>query len=246
MYLKKERVHMPNHCSNRLTVTGAPDALKKFVEFAKPDPDSETVRPDQPLDYDKLCPMPDEKMQQFLESQGSAYTRMAALIVGGGTPLEQFKNMQASEDPEERKKAEHLLHEAWYGWRIGEWGTKWNCYDGYVDVGDIDEGRVVYDFDSAWSPPVGVVRAAAEHFDTLTFRLEYAEGGSDFAGVFEAIGDAYTDECEDNVLSTDYGREMYEESTIAAAEEAREWEEEEEARLAKEVERAKDQNNRGA
>jgi len=226
---------MPNHCSNRLTVKGEPGALKKFLEFARPDIDP--AHPDadlQPLDYAKLCPMPDDHVQQYLESQDGYIAKMRRRGGHADPPLKELRDMQTSDDPKEREAAALMLSEAWYGWCVDKWGTKWNCYSGSVNTDSIDTGELVYHFDSAWSPPVGVIQAAAEHFDTLEFRLEYAENGCDFAGVFEAIGDVFSDDCVDGVLSTEYGRELYEEMyaemDAEEAEAKREREEQEHAR----------------
>lgn len=202
---------MPNHCNNRLTVTGSPEDLEKFVDFACPDDVEEVERTDKPLDYNKLCPMPDNPFTQLEEGEKCYLNDVVRLRMGQMTPLEEYESLKDSEDPEDKRKAEHLLHEAWYNWRVNEWRTKWNCYDGRVDLSGIKNGVVVYDFDSAWSPPTGVIRAAALKFNTLSFTLEYAEPGCDFSGVFEARGDVYDEQCEDGVLGTDYGRELYEE-----------------------------------
>jgi hypothetical protein len=230
---------MPNHCSNRLTVSGEPEEVCKFVSFAKPDPSDD--KRDAPLDYAKLCPMPDDQIQQLLEGDSGHLADLRRRLPFGSqlTPLEEFKLLQESTNPDDVKKAEHLLHEAWYHWCVEAWGTKWNCYDGSIDESRVEEdGIVVYHFDSAWSPPLGVIRAAAEKFNTLTFKLEYAEPGCDFSGVFEAIGDVYDDECYNSVLETEYGQEMYQESFDEQAREEAEEKAEEER-----LKNAEDQDN---
>jgi hypothetical protein len=202
---------MPNHCSNRLTVSGKPEEVRRFVDFACPD-NSE----DQPLDYNKLCPMPDSPSSQLEESQACYLNEFKAHIGLGrmrATPFEEYESLKDSDDPQDVRRAKYLLREAWYAWCILNWGTKWNCYDGGVDESRIEtDGVVVYHFASAWSPPIGVITAGAEKFDSLTFKLEYAEPGCGFSGVLEATGDVYDDECVDNVLGTEYGQELYQES----------------------------------
>jgi hypothetical protein len=79
----------------------------------------------------------------------------------------------------------------WYGWRVNNWGTKWDI--GY-DEGTEMEGRhgqkvedwdneVSCTFDSAWSPPVGL-------YDKLVdlgynVRATYFEPGCAFCGIYE-------------------------------------------------------------
>ena len=203
---------MPNHCDNRLTVTGDPATLKKFVEFARPDEDCQDGK-DQPLDYNKLCPMPPDPYQQIVEGE-SCSLHAISVHMGEGTPLQRLQDENVDESETAR-----LKQGAWWYWRIEHWGTKWNCYDGYGDTADLEAGKVVYNFQSAWSPPTGVIRAAAERFDTLKFVLEYAEPGCSFSGVMEAIGDVCDDECFDDVLATAYGQELYQESFDEMAEE---------------------------
>ena len=66
----------------------------------------------------------------------------------------------------------------WYGYCVGEWGTKWDVQgEGIVspDGKDIDGF-----FDSAWSPPIGAYEKLAE----LGFEIEayYYEPGMSFCG----------------------------------------------------------------
>jgi hypothetical protein len=101
----------------------------------------------------------------------------------------------------------------WYGWRVKNWGTKWDAsfhdVGGFValssDDADVDLSvdamgaqvtpeAVVYKFDTAWSPPLAVIEAAAELFPALRFELRYGEPGNDFAGRFTAHGDEREDE----------------------------------------------------
>jgi len=69
----------------------------------------------------------------------------------------------------------------WYEWAVANWGTKW----GACDVGyDYKEGNdtVLYDFSSAWSPPVDWFEKVIEYYPWLDFQLEWEEGGMGFAG----------------------------------------------------------------
>ena len=82
----------------------------------------------------------------------------------------------------------------WYGWRISNWGCKW-------DVGDIDESYIHYrvvdydvventkpyhsvtiSFQTPWSPPVPFVKSLSEKYPDLIVFLEFEEGGVGYEG----------------------------------------------------------------
>jgi len=44
--------------------------------------------------------------------------------------------------------------QGWYGWRLDNWGTKWDIYDAHCDR--IDANTLQLYFNTAWSPPVPV------------------------------------------------------------------------------------------
>ena len=74
----------------------------------------------------------------------------------------------------------------WYGWRLENWGTKWDLSE--------EEQRNVADqllsedcdfqaqFDTAWSPPLQAIAALSEMFPNDQFSLDYFESGCWFAG----------------------------------------------------------------
>jgi hypothetical protein len=59
-------------------------------------------------------------------------------------------------------------------WRNGNWGTKWNSYDGNVTEDGIS-------FNTAWSPPTHVIVALAKQIGK-SLRLIYDEPNMDFCG----------------------------------------------------------------
>jgi hypothetical protein len=65
----------------------------------------------------------------------------------------------------------------WYSWGIKNWGTKWNATDSYVS----DSGDVC--FNTAWSPPIPVIRKLAELFPDLIFELEWTIEGNEGRGI---------------------------------------------------------------
>lgn len=78
-----------------------------------------------------------------------------------------------------------------YSHAIAAWGTKWDVSGAQFDR--VSPGSARYQFDTAWSPPFEWLTATAKLFPLLSFRLWYAEGGMDFAGVFYAEGDEASD-----------------------------------------------------
>lgn len=62
-----------------------------------------------------------------------------------------------------------------YEWCVQNWGTKWNAY--HVEV---SEGKIT--FQTAWSPPLPVIRELHRQFPHVTLELEYFERGMGFCG----------------------------------------------------------------
>lgn len=94
----------------------------------------------------------------------------------------------------ERKTAENVAKYGagnWYDFCVSRWGTKWEVDCEGVDVSE-DGLTVTANFDSAWSPPIGVY----EELVDLGFQVKamYFEPGMCFAGVWEdGIDDCYSE-----------------------------------------------------
>ena len=82
--------------------------------------------------------------------------------------------------------------EAWWDWRVQNWGTKWD-----IDAELIaeDESYLEYEFDSAWSPPISWLKKVAKDFPELQFILKYDECGMCFRGVATAKKGKVYDQC---------------------------------------------------
>lgn len=78
-----------------------------------------------------------------------------------------------------------------YEWCVGHWGTKWDVAgNGYNPTVANDGLTAHFDFDTAWSPPIG----AYERMTKQGFRIEamYYESGMCFAGCWDSeFGDEY-------------------------------------------------------
>ena len=68
----------------------------------------------------------------------------------------------------------------WYDWCVSNWGTKWDveCFETIME-----EDYMVFQFDSAWAPPVPWLEIVAKLFPKLKFTLKYDEPGMGFMGV---------------------------------------------------------------
>jgi hypothetical protein len=107
---------------------------------------------------------------------------------------------------------EKLLEgEEWYDWRVENWGTKWDGYDGRIS----DDGSA-FTFDTAWAPPLPIIKKLAE-ITGEKFTLEYIELGMFFCGRYKAGQEGDYDEFYDNIenapqeLKDSLGYEPYEE-----------------------------------
>lgn len=96
-----------------------------------------------------------------------------------------------------------------YDWQTSNWGTKWGVDVAWRSsyVGDIqteeflddslgDITKVVYCFDSAWSPPIQAIAAIGQALPKLKITLQYEERGNWFAGKTTYEGGDLVEELE--------------------------------------------------
>jgi hypothetical protein len=60
----------------------------------------------------------------------------------------------------------------WYNWNVSNWGTKWNACRCELTR---SEQKLVYNFDTAWAPPMPVIEKFAEKFSAVDFTFSYHE-----------------------------------------------------------------------
>ena len=70
----------------------------------------------------------------------------------------------------------------WYHWCIDNWGTKWE--PDINEIGYEDSEILELTFNTAWSPPQGVVEKMREKYPKLTFQCFYDEPGCEIAGYY--------------------------------------------------------------
>jgi|TARA_R110000824_G_scaffold320638_2_gene507614 hypothetical protein len=167
---------MPNWCENTLIVAGEKWNVEDFIQQVKSSEDALDSAQKHTL-LENLYPTPDE-----LNETTSNF--------GAGIDDPQYEQKQAN--------IEKYGAADWYEWRNEHWGTKWgDCHTVLVDE-DYHEnfGKVMFQFDTAWSPPAEGLMHIAKMFPRLLMDLRYAEPGMCFQG--------YLVVCGNNVISDVY------------------------------------------
>ena len=216
---------MPNHVTNKITVTGPKedrDRLKDFLRFKHPG-EEET-----PLSFNSFIPMPQELMETtsgsgvvesiYLvdrEMFEKAYEISQRKIWDEKMPIAAYESKMLSnlaqkakwvqQDVEPFRSREEALawfteHDQtvfafgerhakalrntgyldWYEWSIANWGTKWDAYS--IRVEETDD-KLIYQFDTAWSPPTPFIEKMVETFQMLDFEHWYFDEGHNFWGI---------------------------------------------------------------
>jgi len=102
---------------------------------------------------------------------------------------------------------------SWYGWRVSNWGTKWDLTE--------QEQREVADqlisesadfqatFMTPWSPPLQAIAALSEMFPNDQFTLDYFESGCWFAGTAIISKGQIDDNQVDDADVTEFAKENF-------------------------------------
>lgn len=155
---------MPNWCSNNLHVEGPKESLDTFETLLK------TGEGD--LDFNLFIPYP--KRYKALDDIAKEVTEK--LKKEAGNPY----HIDWSKIPKDG------YNQGGYDWCISNWGTKWNACEASIDrTSDVSMSGW---FDTAWSPPLGVLKAMSEKFPDLKFELNYSEEGMGFKGTSVYLG----------------------------------------------------------
>lgn len=67
-----------------------------------------------------------------------------------------------------------------YQWQTDNWGTKWDV--GFFALQEPSDQELIYEFDTAWSPPIRWVEQASVLFPQFIFSLSFYEDSNAFAG----------------------------------------------------------------
>ena len=93
--------------------------------------------------------------------------------------------------PEEVLKAGY--ESAGYDWEMGELGLQMGSF--WSGILNEWEGRVEYEFYTAWSPPIEFLQTVAVQWPALVFVLAYEEPGVGFKGIAKFQGEIHEDHC---------------------------------------------------
>lgn len=165
---------MPNWCYNTLKVKGA-DALavKELVADG-----------DRVFSLNKILPMPKEldygdcPSPSFILTQAMAWARKHKKDVK--VLMDAFRKYHGEyleKDAELDKRAGVFYcavaetgYPSWYEWRCEHWGTKWDATD--CEILNEADGLVVFQFDTAWGPPLVALGHLSKLFPNTEFFLE--------------------------------------------------------------------------
>ena len=153
---------MPNWCYNRVRIDADPDQVKKLKEIH-----DIFEKYDDP--FNQILPIPDFK--NIPNEKGELPKLRRELNKDGSVFYETYDFPDGKND------------DRWYHWCIDNWGTKWE--PDILDVdGDQDSEMLEIVFNTAWSPPEGVVEKMREKYPKLTFQCFYDEPGCEIAGYY--------------------------------------------------------------
>jgi len=166
---------MPNYCNNVVEIRGPRRVVKALVDHR--------------LDFQKIHPMPKD------------------LDITAGREGPDDSPEQKALVAKEKSNLKKYGHKNWYDWCVAEWGTKWNAGgDNDAMMVDYDEDQAdtaiaLFQFDTAWAPPLGVMQKLYEDHalglpddQRLSIECRYHEPGIGFFGVWT---DGH-DRCYDN------------------------------------------------
>ena len=150
---------MPNWCNNRVNLSdnGNTEQFDRLCEIMNgPNP------------FNTIFPRPD-----FTKIPNDK----------GELPIkEEIKNMDGEVVAETFNFPDGKNDDRWYHWCVDNWGTKWEPDMHGNEMSDYDSLEIT--FNTAWSPPEGVVEKLREKFPELSFQCFYDEPGCEIAGYY--------------------------------------------------------------
>jgi hypothetical protein len=178
-----------NWCANRLIARGDPAGLASLRAAVRGvDEDGRKLA----LDFDRVAPTPREVNDSPPPVSAQA-----------GELLDDYFATTADEQPHFARQNPVVIQMVtglmtgksrdevcrWNAqtWREVHWGTKWTPSSDGISIVEDEADHWVVDFDTAWSPPIPVVRTLAERFPGLELVLMYSEPDSDLAGYIRCV-----------------------------------------------------------
>lgn len=149
---------MADYCENVLFVQGCKEELERFKEFAH--------EGYSPLSENRFIPYP-EKYRVLDEQIGPILK-----LLSSGITVQTLRNIV--------KKGG--FNSGGYEWCCENWGTKWGLLD--VRIGAESDNEVIYEFCTAWTPALPVIKKMGEMFPELKFVNHYHDEWWRFKGTF--------------------------------------------------------------
>lgn len=156
---------MPNWVKNRMFINGD-DALVEIVL-------NTILNENEEVDFNKIIPMPSS-----LDVESSSKATLGyKIITHTGDKHDVFKFAKMTKEEQDKcielgniykENLEKYGHTDWYGWRLDNWGTKWNACDTFND------GTYV-EFSTAWSAPLEIYNALAKMFPNIEISFDWAD-----------------------------------------------------------------------
>ena len=185
---------MPNWCTNTLNVSGDEKSITSFLTAAR-GRHAGYVDSYHGNGGNGTWPAHDQvRVRALVKNPAPLYGDELDLCMNALYPVPLDYRRFPFDDNQARKLGEAVGEERKHGgyqWQTDHWGTKWD-----VD-GELLENHntfLQYSFDSAWSPPISFLEKVAKDYPSLTFELEYYEGGMEFAGRSTFDGDRHIEE----------------------------------------------------
>ena len=171
---------MPNYCNNVVEIRGPAASVKPLV--------------DHKLDFMKIHPYP------------------KALDITAGREGADDSPEQKALVAAEESNLDKYGYKNWYDWCVNNWGTKWNAGgdnpDMMVDYDYDEDGDTVialFQFDTAWAPPLGVMQKLKDDHPELSIECRYHEPGVGFFGVWtDGVDRCYEFESIENGSKDDF------------------------------------------
>ena len=151
---------MPNWCYNRVTAYANDEHQDKLKEVEKI---FESKTP-----FNDIFPMPD--WMNTPNENGELPVLHQEFNKNGDLFYETYNFPDGKND------------DRWYHWCVENWDTKWE-----PDMHGIEyeaDSILAITFNTAWSPPEGVITKLREKFPELTFQCFYDEPGCEIAGYY--------------------------------------------------------------
>ena len=175
---------MPNHVRNVLTFSKLTAEDKDFIlnNFTAKTRKDDIFPLDRIFDFNKIIPEPETKEDCPADCIVNKDSHVQL------TPGKEWFN--------------------WYEWHNKYWGTKWNAYDEYIQVG---KSTITFVFSTAWSAPFPIYEKLADEYD-FKFTVKYADEaiGSNCGKISYDPTAGYSEQYDSDISNpTDFARRLW-------------------------------------